>query len=287
MKLAEILRPDVIEILIITYHKEFDMLNNLLSSMDVYLQDRDVRVRIILQGEGEQELLKLLNKFNLNFKLENQNKYLKIEDCSNGWQIQQFLKLSAARYSDKKYTLVLDCKHIFLKNFSVKEFFSEGKVLMPIGPQTMHAENSRGDAFRYISEIYGLNWKVCMEYTLPTVTPYVFINKFVFNMVDYIEKKFKMPFSKFFFMQGFNITEFYLYALFLHKDSLIDKHYKSCDRKDLILWGVEDFRSKFDTIDRSLLRSVAFHRRVLEANDPDVKMRLNIFLKKNDPNEVG
>lgn len=231
-----------------------------------------------------------MSKYRLNVSISRQDFFLDAEySVANGWHSQQILKLESARRSDRKFSVVLDCKHIFVRSFSVAEFYQDDFALMPLGSQRSHLGKGRGDAFVHVAGLFGISWEGVIDNTLPTVTPYVFNNSLVDSMMSYIEHTYQMSFSDFFFEQGFAVTEFYMYAMYLHKIGKLTEVYKPAPRLDPIYWSSKDYVESFEKdISSKSVRSVALHRRVLEdLGDGELSRVCETVFGSRDRDRVG
>lgn len=253
---------------IVIYKDEYEMLNRLLNSMVKYIKEKNVDITIISQDN--ENLDDLVTKFKRNLcgiTWNTKNQFIgDVNTRINGWQEQQLIKLELANKSVHDFTLILDSKHIFVREFSVSEFFdSNGKAVMPIGSQQVHLGTNRGNAFIACCEYFGVEYSKFIQHTLPTVTPYVFINKIVKAMISHVESAEGKYFNEFFSSKLNKFTEFYFYAAFIHKNYDLDQIYRTVKNKDIIYWdsnqiqGV-DFKK---LISEKSLRSVALHRRCL------------------------
>jgi hypothetical protein len=122
----------------------------------------------------------------------------------NGWLSQQVLKLLTPALSYNKYTMVLDAKTVFVKDFKLGEILQDSRPRvgsMPIYP-----------VFERSSQITGELFNIRVNRQLgPGGVPFFFHNATVRAMIANIETQTKQSFPEWFQAQGM-LTEFILYS---------------------------------------------------------------------------
>lgn len=135
----------------------------------------------------------------------------------NGWLSQQVLKLLTPALSYNKYTMVLDAKTVFVKDFKLNEILQDGRPRvgsMPIYP-----------VFEPSSQITGELFNIRVDRQLgPGGVPFFFHNAAVRAMIANIETQTKQSFPEWFQLQGM-LTEFILYSGYVDSINQWDELY--------------------------------------------------------------
>ena len=137
----------------------------------------------------------------------------------NGWLSQQVLKLLTPALSYNKYTMVLDAKTVFVRDFKLGNILQDGRPQvgsMPIYP-----------VFERSSQITGELFNIRVDRQLgPGGVPFFFHNATVRAMIANIETQTKQPFPEWFQSQGM-LTEFILYSGYVDSISQWDELYSN------------------------------------------------------------
>ena len=143
----------------------------------------------------------------------------------SNWRNQQLLKLLLCKIVSTKHYIVLDSKNHFIRNVYYHNFFKDNKPILYLshpGSMIKYYKN----CLKYFNIKCPFNYdtnKFWENRKLITTTPFVFITNEVRNLIKYIEKREKKLFSKF-FLNNYNITEFYFYSTYL----IFTKKIKKC-----------------------------------------------------------
>jgi len=257
------------ELGIITYKKEHEMLKKLLSSIALRLTEKNTSICIISQDNVN--LDDIISPFkntlpNLSWNSASNLSIDGLEKC-NGWQQQQLLKLYLSSISKFNFTILIDSKHYFIRDFSISEFYEkDGRAVMPIGSQESHLGSNRGNAYISCAEYFNTDYRYHIKNTLPTVTPFVFINEITRNIISTVEAKEEENFYSFFRANINKYTEFYFYSSYIHSQYDISNLYRPTKNHDFIFWSKQDIYNKnlSELISKGQTRSVAFHNRCID-----------------------
>lgn len=222
-----------IELIIVTFEKEYNKLLLLLNSIELYANNIFENILIVLQGQSNSKfkeiLLEYLKNRNFSFinilKVKEQYEYInfKFESDYSGWYIQQILKVLAAKNSSCDYSYILDTKQFFVNNFNISDIFIDR---LPI--TELIKIDWPEDSYMFLANKNCYN-EVCLNYldfkdkSLGVLTPYIFINKIVRDCVTFLEEKYKLQFYQIF--MDLKLTEFYMYEAFLHANYKVNEIY--------------------------------------------------------------
>jgi len=268
-----------IDVVIISNINDLNQLLVCLKSISLYGKDIFSAIKIVVQGDKEdffklRNIIKSVNSYNLhNIEIYPQSLFVMNTLNLNGWQIQQILKISCSRFSSSQASLILDTKHIFLKEIRLVNYYENGKYKMPIGSQSIHIDKSRGDCFINSHNLFGLDWRKYIDKTLPTVTPYIFDTNIINEMCDFIESNnSKLNFEEYFIHNIAKYTEFYLYAAFLQKIGKFEDLYIAINNFNPILWGTENLEELdfLKILNTNSLQSIGLHRNFLRKHKNDL-----------------
>ena len=135
----------------------------------------------------------------------------------NGWLSQQVLKLLTPALSYNKYTMVLDAKTVFVKDFKLSELLQDNRPQvgsMPIYPVFESSSQITG-------ELFGIEVKRQLG---PGGVPFFFHNATLRAMIAKVETLTQESFPKWFQSQGM-LTEFILYSGYVDSVEAWDKLY--------------------------------------------------------------
>ena len=125
--------------LLVTYHKDFDMLDGLLSSI-VKNFSNQYRLLVILNDDEQHifELRAILDQYPLIYKIKSNiqevihkkttHEYFGIRNTNSGWVTQQMLTLLASKIIETPYYLHICSKDRFIRAFKLSDIISNGKV---------------------------------------------------------------------------------------------------------------------------------------------------------------
>lgn len=175
----------------------------------------------------------------------------------SGWRLQQILKLKLSTDLTSDYTLVLDTKNHLITELSFGDFFEDGMILYKKYSERNHLDGDMGSHLRKTFSAINADLDVYLDNSLGPLTPFIFVNEIVRNMINDLERDFNNSFPQIFLEQGF--AEFYLYGAYLTKHNLLDKNYKERENKEFAItffgsafideinnpfkWGMENVES--------------------------------------------
>jgi hypothetical protein len=141
---------------------------------------------------------------------------------NDGWQMQQALKLAAARVAQGEYVVILDSKNIFLAPLSLGDFIADnGKPLGRFDHGKAHL------ALRWLgASLKALDLDPNLAQTRPILsilTPAVFRTPFITGLLDSIESR-RGPVQTVFAMPWNRATEFMLITGWCLKDGGLSVH---------------------------------------------------------------
>jgi hypothetical protein len=198
-------------IVVVTYPYEYGLLSIQARSIAKFLNLQDIsKIVIVDQGDGcniTSEYGVFQDKVEIISSSE-----LTTETCEYGWIKQQLLKLLAIQRLDSEYTLILDCKNIFVKPYTPHPLFHLATIPDPM-----------------LDECYikSLNYFDSNASRYPQgVTPFYMYNPSVKSMIECIDNReinwhrwmLNPPDKKYH-------TEFSLYYAWMCKNNLLDIHH--------------------------------------------------------------
>jgi hypothetical protein len=263
-----------IEGLVVVHLPDVHQLLCLLRSIDIFVDGVFDKFTIVVQGsEQDYKLIESL-LFERDFlKIKNlqilpQSLFISSFGKLNGWQIQQALKLFYTHSSSADAVLVLDAKHVFIKNIYLQDYFLDGLYKMPISSQAVHVGKNRGNAFINCYNFFNLDWSNYINESLPTVTPFIFDTQVVRDLYVFVKKNTGIDFESFFLKNLDFYTEFYFYTAYLHYLKILHSLYTNVNNFNPIFWGGEDDVSDKIKIvfQDSRTQSVGLHRRFIDVH---------------------
>jgi hypothetical protein len=136
----------------------------------------------------------------------------------NGWVSQQALKMLAGSLSTNAWSMVLDAKTIFVREFPMSQLFdSEHRLnvgLLPIYPVFERSQ-------QITNELFGIDLK---QQAGPGGVPFFFHTQSLCEMIKHIEPHTQQRFGEWFQAQGM-LTEFILYSGWIEYTSGLDSYY--------------------------------------------------------------
>lgn len=182
---------------------------------------------IICKKEFTDNVKERTNKYDLNIEIIAEEDFLpsNVLNC-RGWYKQQIIKLSAARYVDTDYYLVLDDDLFLVKPLSYKDFFENGKVIYSYEgwPDNSSAYSTNTLWWERSCELlqYDLSNIKESPYNMG-VTPQLLKREYVANLVKSIKKIHNTKDWELCF-ENFNATEFCSYWISLLKNKDQDSY---------------------------------------------------------------
>jgi hypothetical protein len=137
----------------------------------------------------------------------------------NGWLSQQVLKLLTPALSYNKYTMVLDAKTVFVKDFKLNELLQNNRPQVGITPIYPVFETSS----QITGELFGIDVKRQLG---PGGVPFFFHNATVRAMIAKVEELTQQSFPEWFQAQGM-LTEFILYSGYIDSVGKWDELYST------------------------------------------------------------
>jgi len=135
----------------------------------------------------------------------------------NGWVDQQLLKLLSAAQCRSDWSLVLDAKTIFIREFDTATVFQNQRA--NVGQLPVFS------VFAPSKKIVEHTFDITFEQQLgPGGVPFVFHSQTVQELISGIEEKYSTSFAKWFLDKGC-VTEFMLYSGYVQSRSLFDQLY--------------------------------------------------------------
>lgn len=212
--------PSEITIGIVTYEKDFDLLDRLLLSIINNWDLQQIEILIVLNDikEKEEELKKIVEKYN-----EIKTRIIYASDIINfekyDWYSQQVLKLFIPKYIRTPWYLLLDSKNYFKslnKKIKISDFFNQnGKAYGTWG--------TTDDVF-FFKNSYKLAYKLwnldppTAGQALNEFTPLFFYTKLMEELIEELEYKFQSLLPYLFIAStsdGFFLTEFSVMSAYI------------------------------------------------------------------------
>ena len=254
----------------VVFEDELDSLKRQAQSLDLYARD----IGTIFVAVNEDSVLD--QKINTTWwgRWHNRVKIIPRHQfghvwSENGWVSQQALKLLVSSVAHSEWSIVLDAKTFFVR--SIPQIQTRPRVgQLEIYPVF---EPSR----QIVNQLFGIN----LEHQLgPGGVPFVINTNQVQQMIDWIEKKTKQPFAKWFQDQG-QLTEFLLYTGWIkYRTGSLNTIYNT-DHVDMIPCNLchsetGAFDRKFQEMQQSTTASI--HRRAWPNLTADQQMQYTNFL---------
>jgi hypothetical protein len=198
-------------IVVVTYPCEYGLLTIQARSIAKFLKLQDISKILIIDQGDDCNVTSDYGLFQNKVEIISSNQ-LTTEPCEYGWIKQQLLKLLAIQKLDSDYTLILDCKNIFVKPYTPHPFFHIATIPDPM-----------------LDECYAksLNYFDSNASQYPQgVTPFYMHNSSVKSMIEWISNHeqnwyqwmMNPPDEKYH-------TEFSLYYAWMCKNNLLDIHH--------------------------------------------------------------
>lgn len=227
-----LLFPKKITIAIITFHKDFNLLINLLKSIYKNWNPHEIdSIKIILNDtiQYKKEFDKIIQSCSNDlFKIEKFYLYEIISELDSfDWHSQQLAKCIISKKITTDWYLLHDCKDFYTKNVSLGDCFT------PTGKAIMHLDHKRYNnypsspnptshwgfgpfslAYQSSCKIWGLDDRNYKQYHLPYLTPFFVKTKMMSDMVDELQSMFRFLFPTIFSLHldgQLFVTEFLLY----------------------------------------------------------------------------
>jgi hypothetical protein len=240
---------------IVAFEKEHQQLILLLKSVKRFAPQFLKKISIVTQESGSnyldklsRELHDLFDGVDVSIKLSSQDQIIGpgYSPKFSGWKLQQILKLKLSTDYSTDFTLVLDTKNHLIADITAKDFFDEGKILYTRYSERHQLEKIMGTHLRATFKALNANLEPYLDNSLGPLTPFVFVNKIVRDMMNDLERDFKNSFPDIFLEQDF--AEFYLYGAYLSKHNLFSEHYKERANKG---FSITFFGSQFIDVDNN------------------------------------
>ncbi len=230
--------PFELTICIVTYEKDFDLLDRLISSLCLYWETSNLTILIILNDnkETEIELENILNKYlYTDIKIETiwANNIFDLKQYD--WFSQQTIKLLIADYIRTSWFMILDSKNYFKfskEKIKISDFFSnEGKAYGSWGLSTFYFK----DAYESAYKLWNLDPPI-KENTLNEFTPILLKTDMMKELILELKYRFKSLLPDIcrthLHKGGFFLTEFAIMSAFIkykEMDKVLYEHVKFND----------------------------------------------------------
>ena len=209
-----------IDLAVVFYEKEIDILTLLVKSLELYcdtsLVDKIYFINNALnQSEGreafESKILPLFKTFKDAVSVVDAVSLgIQHNDGSNPYIAQQALKLSIATLSDKNHYLVLDAKNHFIRKLRRNDLFTEdGKPISHLQIHGGYLKTCLQESCKYFEVDVDTDKQV-----LPTVTPYLMITSLVRELLEEVRKREGTGIYEL-ILKNDKLTEFLLYFAYL------------------------------------------------------------------------
>jgi hypothetical protein len=189
---------------------------------------------------------------------------------NDGWQMQQALKLGAARIAQGRYVVILDSKNIFVAQLSLGDFVADnGKPLGRFDHGQAHL------ALRWLgASLKALDLDPNLAQTRPILsilTPAVFRTQFIISLLDAIEAR-RGPVQNMFAMPWNRATEFILITGWCLKDGGLSAHLEDglMDPFNLNYRHTEEMRLRH-AVGAATGKLVTPHRAVMTSLSPELR----------------
>ena len=199
------------------------------------------------------------------------NELYKTKPLETSWFSQQILKLLVCHKIQGEFYCVLDSKNHFIRPVYESTFFYDKKPFLYTGDS--------GSMIDYYNKTCDyLNVKHPYKFNFLTTTPFILSKPVVKEMINYFEKKEKIPFEEFFYNNRNTFTEFYLYQAFLiktHKTNwyeYTEKIHDSFMNYELKDWNSWDDKKKIIFDDK--IKVFGIHRKSIQYMDDIVKQEI-------------
>jgi hypothetical protein len=293
-----------LDIVVVTFRQELDMLALQLRSIDLFAADDLIRAIFVVLNDRNDDVSRYLDKIqsilSLYPKIDDKVRLIPVETLipahtlihENGWRSQQAIKLIMSAIVETEFYLVLDTKNHFVRPVQRQDFISDsGK------PYTHIHDYSRGSpafldhlrgAFEYFDAEMGQRRITC---GLPAITPMVLKKSLVVETIREVERR-GMNFYEAFLSQESlqNSTELLLYYAYLTKSlGAIDSIYEIRPQRHVTFFSSSpDSKPKIEAalakLDDSSINMLGIHLRryrTLSARERDkfkqIWLQANLF----------
>jgi hypothetical protein len=264
----------MIDLVTVVFDQEINTLQSQAQSVDLYCQNLSINhIYVVINDHssvaGKIDTAWWGNRAN-SVRIVNRHS---LTDCvsSNGWVDQQLLKLLAAAAADSTWSLVLDAKTIFVREFSDRTVFENNRASVGALPVFSVFAPSK----KIVEETFEINFEQQLG---PGGVPFVFHNRTVRNLIAFIEAKYSQPFAEWFLGKG-SVTEFMLYSGYVQYQSLNSQLYNvqfQIQPCNICHSEVLRFDDKLDEAENS--HTVSIHRNAWNQLSPDQQLRYQNFL---------
>ena len=231
--------PKQIEIVVVTYHNDFDLLERLLQSIYMYWKKTEVsKIHVILNDTVaySKEFNKVIkHNSHLDFPINKiyGYEYLDLKIKYFNWSTQQIFKILSGKFVNTDWYIINDCKDYYCEQVSINDIFNkDGKATIqmkhPVGtgskfPSHEQISWSPGPflpALINSFELFDLDPMDHRHCHFPTVTPFIVKTQIMNDMVSYLRNTTKgfFPFLFSAYVDGhFLLTEFLTYGAYCYK----------------------------------------------------------------------
>lgn len=209
-----------IDLAVVFYEKEIDILTLLVKSLELYCDPNLVdKIYFVNNAENQLEgreafentILPLFKTFKGLVKVVDAASLgIKHNDGANPYIAQQALKLSIGTLSDKSHYLVLDAKNHLIRKLRRADLFTEeGKPISHLQIHGGYLKTCLEESCKYFEVDVDTNKQV-----LPTVTPYLMITSLVRELLEEVKKREGTGIYEL-ILKNNKLTEFLLYFSYL------------------------------------------------------------------------
>jgi hypothetical protein len=255
----------MIDLITVVFNKELPYLELQAKSIEQYVNSSDINSIVVVVNDHT-SIVDQVNplwygKLADKIQIKHYTYYIK-EHSEIGWDNQQLYKLLAAGKSKCEWSVILDAKTLFIKNYNLTDIIKDNKVnlyAVPC-PACFYTE------LKFIENLFNVNF---YNSILSCGAPFYFHTATVQSLINHIEK-----FDRFFIDHASNpprVTEFILYSGYvLYKFGSYDvlyqliSHnkysYKPCNISD---WEWQEFNEIMQKIHFNMesILTVSLHRR--------------------------
>jgi hypothetical protein len=238
-------RPTKITIAIITFHKDFLLLKNLLNSIYTYWNPDEIdSIKILLNDQPTyvDEFNQLIDEMTVpNFKIDKMfSQELQPSIRYLDWFSQQLFKCVISEKITTDWYLINDCKDAYTMPVCIEDCFNEH------GQATMHLDHMRYGpgvgipesrthwgfgpfrmSFENSCKIFGVDIEDCKGYRLPFITPFFVKTSRMQDMVNELRSSMKgfFPFLFSLHLDGQSfLTEFLLFSAYCYSKNKLEDY---------------------------------------------------------------
>lgn len=234
--------PTNLTLCVVTYEKDFDLLERLIRSVYLFWDTQHIKFLIILNDdrETEEELINITKKYSiLGIKIEViwAGNIIKIEQYN--WHTQQLMKILIAKYVKTSWFMLLDSKNYFEPNnkkHKISDFFSPtGKAYGTWGtnPDFFFFKNQYEIAYKLWNLELSENERVLNEFT-----PLFLYTKIMAELVIELEQRFQSFLPYFFKVTEYSssfVTEFSIMSAFIKHKKMEEELYEHLTHYDDVM----------------------------------------------------